>query len=590
MKKILSLIVALFAAAGADGADRYGAETARVGATGRMPTGLFPSAPAPSQPSVPGAPSQPTTPTQPVAPAPETPAAPSYGVENCMTDLSTCVENNLPNGIAALYNTDMRNSVVNGMNLCGPVVDKCVYDTRRLDGNKAYYAKNDVWIDFNSRVIQPQYYSHVLFKTGLTPNQAENTCRLLDVNAYGASFAAVNKSGAVTTEYNQNVNAYNNQGGGKNNPMGQLVNTKGDVDAQRGHYARWDATAGECLVRVAAYNKDELITNEWFGGIGDKKPAEQWKATGNGFKCAKETFDFNLMNNTKTAALASGIGVVGAAGVGAGIGAIAGHQAGQNEDNEGAYASASIKFTGGTTGTAAGTAACTENNITMSISVDLTPAELIAYIVPAINNNAECQKIVSASKSGDDTLVLTAKKTGPAGNKISYNYTNTASNPKLSTITPSGNLADGEKGGNWSAGKGALVGAGIGAAVGVGVGGIATAITAFVEHNNINCRIGDNLETIGFGKNGRIKSLKEYYVEWALRLPDTVMPQQTATECNSWNTACGSINNIADCAQAVITYKPADSQISKQIETACVISGSTCVANNPVAVSNGACQ
>ena len=65
----------------------------------------------------------------------------------------------------------------------------------------------------------------------------------------------------------------------KNNPQGLQVNDGNPgVDGQRGHYARWDAAAGECLIRVAAYNKDNHIKNSWlFGALGDDKPAEVYR-------------------------------------------------------------------------------------------------------------------------------------------------------------------------------------------------------------------------------------------------------------------------------------------------------------------------
>jgi hypothetical protein len=95
-----------------------------------------------------------------------------------------------------------------------------------------------------------------------------------------------------------------------------------DSDIGRGSYARWDATEGDCLVRVAAYNDDSLITNEWlFGLAGDKKPAEQWMSAGSSFACKAATFEFNLMNWTKNAAV---VGTVGGTALGASIGAIAG--------------------------------------------------------------------------------------------------------------------------------------------------------------------------------------------------------------------------------------------------------------------------
>lgn len=251
------------------------------------------------------------------------PADSDYTVEDCMRDILACVNDGaLPNGLNDMFNSDLRASIINGMNLCYAQVEKCVTTVRR--GCKDVYgSRADVWIDFNSRQVQPEYYNFVLHKTGLTPTQAEATCLLLDRNTYAKSFAAVGLNDYVSGEYKNEVYAYNNQGSGtekKKNPMGPVVNTDGVVDAQRGHYARWDATAAKCLLRVAAYNKDELITNKWLG-IGDDQAAEVWKAAGETFTCNKDLFDFSLMNKTKSAAL---IGVTSGTAAGAMFGAIAG--------------------------------------------------------------------------------------------------------------------------------------------------------------------------------------------------------------------------------------------------------------------------
>ena len=215
---------------------------------------------------------------------------------------------------------------MNGMRLCQTQIDKCIRDVR-VDCRNIYAATTDVWLDFNSRVIQPEYYNFVLRKTGLTPNQAENTCLLLDRNTYGESFAAVSDRNDVNTEYNKRVGAYNEARGGslsKNNPQGVEVNTTG-YDGNRGHYARWDASKAECLVRVAAYNKDNLITNSWlFGVVGDDTPAEVWQKAGSTFTCNKDLFDMSLLNKTKTtAAVAVPGGAVLGAAIGAGAGAAA---------------------------------------------------------------------------------------------------------------------------------------------------------------------------------------------------------------------------------------------------------------------------
>ena len=266
-----------------------------------------------------------------VTPEPECPDGgvknSKYTVEMCMNDVLSCVNNGaLPGGLNDMFDENVRHSIVNGMNLCYLQVDKCISDVR-VDCRNVYLSAADVWIDFNSRKVQPEYYSFILRKTGLTPNQAENTCWLLDRNTYGNSFTAVSTSDTVTQEYNQKIGAFNMNNSGtltKTNPQGVKVNTgHAGVDGSRGHYARWDAKTGECLIRVAAYNKDSHITNSWlFGWVGDDRPAEVWQNAGSTFKCGKDLFEFGLMKNTNTVAV---VGIGGGTLVGTGIGAIAGH-------------------------------------------------------------------------------------------------------------------------------------------------------------------------------------------------------------------------------------------------------------------------
>ena len=253
-----------------------------------------------------------------------------FTVDMCMKSILDCIQSGtLPNGLNDLFNEDLRNSIFNGMGVCASELDKCIRDVR-VDCYNVYNSAQDVWLDFNSRIVQPEYYNFVLRRTGLTPNQAENVCELLDKNTYGKSFAAVSHSENVTSEYNDKIGAYNEQEHGslsKHQPQGPMVNTTNNgntgVDGERGHYARWDATNAICKIRVAAYNKDEMITNKWlFGAIGDDKSAEVWQDAGSTFTCNKDLFDFSLMNNTKTAAV---VGMGGGTLLGAGIGALAGH-------------------------------------------------------------------------------------------------------------------------------------------------------------------------------------------------------------------------------------------------------------------------
>ncbi len=271
------------------------------------------------------------TPTPTPTPTPST-GCPDGGVKNsdytvtmCMDDILQCINTGaLQGGLNDLFNEDVRNSIMGGMKLCQAYVDKCISSVR-ADCRNVYSQSTDVWLDFNSRIVQPEYYNFVLRKTGLTPNQAENTCLLLDRNTYGSSFSAVSDMNAVNTEYSNKVGAYNAANNGtlsKDNPQGVAVNTVG-YDGNRGHYARWDASKAECLIRVAAYNKDKLITNSWlFGAVGNDEPAEVWEKAGSTFTCSKELFDFNsLLNDTKTAAV---IAVPGGAVLGGAIGAAAG--------------------------------------------------------------------------------------------------------------------------------------------------------------------------------------------------------------------------------------------------------------------------
>ncbi len=320
------------------------AQLNRAGATTsassqRMPT--MPTLPnftvgnmSPNLPSVtPSYPDNPDNPDEPDEPTSECPDGgvkdSEYTVDNCMNDIEMCINTGaLPNGINDMFNEDLRNSIVNGMNLCATQVERCIAEVRK-NCSYVYRSSADVWIDFNSRKVQPAYYNFVLRKTGLTPNQAENTCLLLDVNTYGSAFTAVSNAGGVTAEYNIGVGAYNSQNGNvliKNNPQGVELNYgNSGVDGQRGHYARWDPTTAECWIRVAAYNKDNQIKNSWlFGAAGDDQPAEVWRLAGDTFTCNRDLFGFSLMNKTSTAAV---VGIGGGAVVGAGVGAIAGHGA-----------------------------------------------------------------------------------------------------------------------------------------------------------------------------------------------------------------------------------------------------------------------
>ena len=576
-----------------------------------------------------------------------------YTIENCMNDLLMCINNGaLPGGLNDMFDEDVRNSIINGMGLCQIQVEKCITDVRR-DCKNVYRSSSDVWIDFNARRVQPEYYNFVLRKTGLTPNQAENTCLLLDRNTYGSSFNAVSGSGGVTAEYNQVVGAYNNQNGNmliKTKPQGVEVNTNGLTDAARGHYARWDPKTAECWLRVAAYNKDTHIKNSWlFGAAGDDQPAEVWRVAGDTFTCNRDLFGFSLMNQSRTAAV---VGVGGGTVLGAGIGAIAGHGArafdcSRENHREMLTEELRVDASVGTinkyldndidvnveTMTVAqcqevvklyDTYETYESAVDRCELMEINPTE---EIIVVSTSDAQCVTDLGCVALGDDMFLCAVDVSLTGCNDVEivdedlsdsefYNancsfysldrtlkygggpYCESTSGEcrslnqikvELTELDKVFNTAikdlikKGEDSNMWKS-------VGIGAGVGAGAGGLATAITAFVERSNINCRVGDDLAQIGYGKSYTIGSLRDFYVKWNLNLPDTIYPTGTAVDCDSWRRACGTLTNLNQCENAKLNYKPADATSTTLINSACVVSGSVCIENYPVARSYGACE
>ncbi len=532
-----------------------------------------------------------------------------YTVENCMNHLTACINNGaLPNGLNDMFNADLRVSIINGMNLCAPQVDKCINDVTR-NCNKVYFSRADVWTDFNSRRVQPEYYNFVLRKTGLTPTQAENTCLLLDSNTYGSSFNRVSSDGKEIDDELGNVKqAYNAQKeGSKNNPLGVDENT----DYQRGHYARWDAIEGECLVRVAAYNKDKLITNDLFGTIGDKTPAEVWKAAGSTFSCNKDLFDFGLMRQTREAAiiaLPTGAGV-GAA-VGAGVGAARAKDLADRCDSEKYRENLweQIKdyddlgqinvFLGNTDlgGTEGAKIKRSDNKLDAATCKDLLNLRDI-YDLYQIKIK-ECEFF----KTGKITEIEVDEEISLEGNPSAatknLNGTVTEENAKplfkdqcamlktpnvaMKNAAPE-NLACSAPGkdcldydavkkqvqimGDLLANldldtevkKGAEIGkgAGVGAAVGLGAAGIATGIVALIEADNIHCRVGDGLANVEYKKSYSIDNLKDLYVKHKLNLPDTALAGASTMVSDQvqWIAQCGTYLTDEECDNAQFYYK-----------------------------------
>lgn len=602
----------------------------------------------------------------------------SYTVDACMSDIAACVSSGaLPNGINSMFDAEVRDSIFNGMNLCMPQVDYCIANVHLPKNDNSgcvnmYQSALDVWADFNARRVQPAYYSFVLSRTGLTPIQAENTCLLLDRNTYGASFNAVGSTNNTTSEYANGISAYNQKPKKaltKDNPQGDKVNTTGTYDANRGYYARWDAQTAQCLVRVAAYNRDTLITNDVFG-IGNKEPAQVWRATGDTFTCNKDLFGFSLMNDTKKAAI---VAVPVGTAVGAGIGALAGKKASEfncadekqrrdlthalrdskNVSNLRKYLidhGLSDVSEGLDDGKLASTGAiidkdtCDQLRRLYEIGGDgkeaLENCEETARIHGVkLDNNAQCylaglcgtyieitstetQKkkhtITSEGCPSDGTFCTTTtnKKTCseqveiPIDSKLimreeiyedlhkrcSFKELNQAIKSDDSVyceaadhecVTKSqfelqineinaafSGLDDIFAGTKGNKGKAAAIGAASGAAA----GGTATLITALVEKNRINCRVGDDLDRVEFNKSYTIDRLRDFYVKWALQVPTTisVTSASVVTNCSNWNAICETFTNVDECANAKVAYMPDGVYSPRQIDNACDMNGIKC--------------
>ncbi len=664
-------------------AGAFGAAPVSAGATVRMPSmptmplhtlgNLTVDLPQAQKPVVPPTPDDPKPddpkpddpkPDEPTPPAPECPDGgvknSDYTIDKCMYDVLMCVNTGgLANGINDMFDESKRNEIMNDMGLCRVQIERCVREVRR-DCENVYRSASDVWIDFNSRKVQPEYYNLVLRKTGLTPNQAEHVCRLLDKNTYGSSFAAVANNGAVTAEYNNKIGAYNNQHGNvlvKTQPLGPQVNDNNPgVDGQRGHYARWDATTGTCYIRVAAYNKDKHISNSWlFGAAGDDRAAEIWLPAGDTFNCNKNLFGFSLMNQTSTAAV---VGIAGGTVVGAGVGALAGHgkrdidctnpshlkQIAESLQSAGKVGilnqyldtNSYLSVTGGSVTTAQCEKLVALYNVHKEYVSALNKCSMAdlgveeyfeaslkctnytnieqcfqdaAQQEPAFANcigkgfqtPQECVNLLEKMQDEGSLVVDVAvegdctfkplNKSSALGLGIYCSGSDGCKTPSQiqEDVKELGNVLDdiailrGEK-------SNVAKSMGIGAAIGAGTGGIATAITAMVEHGNINCRVGDGLAQVGLGKSHSIGNLRDFYVKWNLRLPDTVAPTATITTCANWRETCGKFTDLNQCKSAEINYMPAGAKTSTLVRAACVPSGSACVENYPVAKSYGACE
>ena len=633
--------------------------------------------PTPVNPDKPDNPDNPDTPTPQPSNCPDGGVAnSSYTISMCMDDITQCVNNGaLQGGLNDLFDENVRNSIMTGMRLCQTEIDRCVREVRE-DCRNVYNDSSDVWLDFNSRVIQPEYYNFVLRKTGLTPNQAENTCLLLDRNTYGESFASVSLSDEVNTEYNKRVGAYNkaeDNSLSKARPQGAKVNTDAQYDGNRGHYARWDAKNAECLIRVAAYNKDELITSKWwFGGSEDVK-AEVWKNAGTSFTCNKDLFDFSLMNQTKNAAVVAvpgGALLGGVIGAGAGAGAYKKKAQAAKDLKDGYYADKCLddeyrKKLGALVADNYKRQVL-EEYLCQKVDVNSDKKEVECKQQISIKNPNdlsidECQKIHGLYEKLElykehlyncQNMVKPEYRSKIIGNICVEGYFDCKDNnnqfksaqemktllsnsdnipvyawyvtyinncsfvPLLLSSASDKNypLCDGhdvcvsdtviqnqisklesvldaikpaidsnilkqiKENEKLSKGKEVGKGLAIGATTGAAAGGLATAITAWIEKNNITCKVGDGLNAIALGKSHTIDTLRNFYVKWNLNLPDVIAPTSVVTDRASWQQACSQFeSSMSDCPNVQINIRrPNGTYIL--VNGACKTSGSKCVA------------
>ena len=647
-------IVALFAANAAESPRAVRASQTQSARMPTMPISTVDAVQIPDNNTNNSGTPNPDNPPKPDDPKPECPDGgvrnSEYGVTECMNDILSCINNGaLGGGLNDLFNSDLRDSVIGGnVGLCSVFVDKCITSVRR-DCATVYGSATDVWTDFDSRKIQPEYYTFVLRKTGLTPNQAENTCLMLN-GATGSSFTAtINTPGTTNT----NIGPSNMQMGNvtiKTTPAGTSSNGGTMAGGNGGNFARWDPTTATCYLRVAAYNKDEQIKNSWlFGALGDDKMAEVWRAAGDTFSCNKDLFGFSLLNDTDTAAV---VGVGGGTLLGAGIGAIAGHgerafdcsnasalktlneqiknnrpdvyilnsciaspftitpdridrkqceaivdlytryeSIRQERENKICYGNIAFNCDFDVD-------ALSDPENILNISLQKACAdgvktedciEELRVQNKSINVDGYGQCFVDlygcryAPLCGGENSFIAAQKCEMADGNCADADQTMAELKSLRSIFDKLTVLHGEKS---NMGKSIRTGA----AIGAGTGGVATAITAFVERNNISCRVGDNLDTVSFGKSHSIGTLKDFYVKWNLRLPDTILPASNITDCAAWKSACATFTGTNQCKSVAVNYKPTSNGPATLVRSACVMMNGSCQENAVVAKSYSACE
>ena len=545
-------------------------------------------------------------------PTPVTPDCADGGVKNteytvsmCMADLRLCVNGGaVEGGLHGLFNDDYFARVLNGnLKICQNVVDNCL--TIRKNCRYVYRTSRSVWADFRSRVLWPEYYNFVLYKTGLTPNQAKKTCL---------------------------------RAGGK-----------------------WDSVNAECLVRVVAYNKNSPISNEWLFGIaGNNKDAEAWLKMGDSFTCNKSLFGFSLLNDTATVAATA---IPGGAIVGGVIGGVTAKHKQNQADKAGSCASKEFRRELGNRIHEKGVNRILEtylkevedneywdpDDIISQVEsddfhdMDEKTCELILGLVSKVNLYQDridaCEKepeydyinrnylskleqkdvkyfdniyynedgvqfristqvvcdIAFADSKDKGILESFFEKCSFVPLQLGYVYANrnnvacshggkcrtieqtrndlTRLNNLLATIGVTGDSSE-----KHSVGMGVLAGAGIGAAA----GGVATGITAIIESNNIRCVVGNDLASVSLNKSYTIDSLKDFYVRRGFSFPDTLIPTTVVVDKASWAVACSEYaGSPEDCPDAQVVLRGNDGR--EMVPTACEAQGAMCLVNEDIA-------